>query len=169
MSRASLRPSNPVPGKAASAQPALDHPPRDTLKKHEQQQPREALANGLEQRHVEALLHTGCVLLKAAFPEGMVRQAGVEAAQLPLAAISVVQVTPSSSTEARVVLRSDMAAAFVSVDSAVPGAFSDGAFTMLPAVDFTLTFTARNPLTAQQWTDEFTKGLQVRSLRDTYN
>ena len=90
-------------------------------------------------------------------------------AQLPLAAVTVVQVTPSSSTEARVVLRSDKAAAFVSVDSAVPGAFSDGAFTMLPAVDFPLTFTARNPLTAQQWTDEFAKGLQVRSLRDTYD
>ena len=39
----------------------------------------------LEPRHVEALLHMGCVLLKGAFPLPMVRQAGLEAQGVPLA------------------------------------------------------------------------------------
>ena len=37
------------------------------------------MAGALQAKHVEALLHTGSVLLKGAFPLPMVRQAGVEA------------------------------------------------------------------------------------------
>ena len=48
------------------------------------------------------------------------------------------------------------------------GAFSDGAFAMLPGVGVSLSFTAHRPLSAQQWTGEFADGLRVRSLRDTY-
>ena len=51
---------------------------------------------------------------------------------------------------------SKAAAAFVVLDSRnVPGAFDDGAFAMLPGVDVSLSFTARRPLSAQQWADEF--------------
>ena len=65
-------------------------------------------------------------------------------------------------------LRSQHAAAFAAVETSVAGAFSDGAFTMLPATDYSLTFTARAPLTAKQWAD-FGAGLRVRSLRETYD
>ena len=88
-------------------------------------------------------------------------------AVLPPPAIAVSKVTPASDTTATVLLRSQHAAAFVAVETSVAGAFSDGAFTMLPATDYPLTFTARAPLTAKQWA-AFGAGLRVRSLRDTY-
>ena len=83
--------------------------------------------------------------------------------------LRVLATTPTSATTARVTLRTEAAAAFVVLDSRnVPGAFSDGAFVMLPGVDASLSFTARHPLSAQQWAGEFVDGLRVRSLRDTY-
>ena len=62
------------------------------------------------------------------------------------------------------------AAAFVLLEShRVAGAFSDGAFAMLPGVDVALTFTARRALSAAEWRGAFVDGLRVRSLRDTYD
>ena len=70
--------------------------------------------------------------------------------------LRVLATTPTSATTARVTLRAEAAAAFVVLDSRnVPGAFDDGAFAMLPGVDVSLSFTARRPLSAQQWADEF--------------
>ena len=83
--------------------------------------------------------------------------------------LRVLATTPTSATTARVTLRAEAAAAFVVLDSRnVPGAFDDGAFAMLPGVDVSLSFTARSPLSVQQWAVEFAGGLRVRSLRDTY-
>ena len=89
-------------------------------------------------------------------------------AELLPPAIAVSKVAQTSDTTATVVLRSQHAAAFVAVESGVAGAFSDGAFTMLPATDYPLTFTARTALTAKQWA-AFGASLRVRSLRDTYD
>ena len=59
----------------------------------------------------------------------------------------------------------DATAAFVSVESAgVVGAFSDGAFMLLPGQTRELEFVARAPFQL----DAFVGGLSVRSLRDTY-
>ena len=83
--------------------------------------------------------------------------------------LRVLATTPTSATTVRVTLRAEAAAAFVVLDSRnVPGAFDDGAFAMLPGVDVSLSFTARSPLSVQQWAVEFAGGLRVRSLRDTY-
>ena len=77
----------------------------------------------------------------------------------------VMQVLQTSPTSANVTLRANATAAFVSVESwSVVGAFSDGAFNMLPARDVTVRFVAKEAFES----GSFTKGLKARSLRDTY-
>jgi len=83
--------------------------------------------------------------------------------------LRVLASTPNSATTARVTLPAEAATASVVLDSCnVSGAFDDGAFAMLPGLDVSLSFTARRPLSAQQWAGEFADGPRVRSLRDTY-
>ena len=77
----------------------------------------------------------------------------------------VTQVVQTSPTTANVTLRANASAAFVSVESwSVVGAFSDGAFNMLPRRDATVSFVAKEAFESSS----FAKGLKVRSLRDTY-
>ena len=100
--------------------------------------------------------------------EGDVWLAPMKEAALPKAKPGVVHTAVLGEHEASVVLRSAVTAAFVSVTSLnVPGAFSDGAFTMLAGVEYNLTFTSRAPLAEAEW-EPFGEGLRVHTLTDTY-
>jgi len=81
----------------------------------------------------------------------------------PSIAISYVRMT--SSTSATLTLESNSTAAFVAVESfGVVGAFSDGAFMMLPNRAVKIDFEAKAPFDVEKFVD----GLLVRSLSDTF-
>ena len=88
-------------------------------------------------------------------------------AELPVAAPRVVRISQLSPTRASVHVATNSTAARVTVEcSTVVGAFSDGALTLLAgAAPSLLLFEGRRAFTLE----EFTSGLRVRSLRDTYD
>ena len=85
--------------------------------------------------------------------------------ELPRAQPHVVAIEQAAPTRASVWIASNQTAAFVSLESSfVDGAFSDGAFTLLPGQTVQLDFLAQQPFDLA----ELRRGLLVRSLSDTY-
>ena len=90
-------------------------------------------------------------------------------AALPRATVSIVGVERTGARTARVTLRSDRTAAFVTLESpSVVGAFSDGGFLLRAGEERTLEFEARTDFAVGVEGFEMLPGLRVRSLRDTY-